>query len=88
MCGPGHTATIFATYARPWARAHARPAHLTRPTRSCAKRPAEIAERRRAAPVHWMAATAAWRARNARVFTAATERPSSLAISVSVRPSP
>ncbi len=33
-------------------------------------------------------ASAAWRARNARVLTAATETPSSLAISVSVRPSP
>lgn len=33
------------------------------------------------------AASAAWRARNARVFTAATDSPSSFAISVSVRPS-
>ncbi len=33
-------------------------------------------------------ASAAWRARKARVLTAATETPSSRAISVSVRPSP
>jgi hypothetical protein len=33
-------------------------------------------------------ASAAWRPRNARVFTAATEIPRSWAISVSVRPSP